>query len=177
MDDAGSKSRTRKLMRVATTFTGVAACTAGMVQAVNAQDVAQAAPKHIGRTARPAGRLAGSIRSAVACGYEGTDKTWLHVSTTNEWSSGYEYTSVCFGYKGEFSSPPFTGIRAECGGNNKGTLFGTVDDGYSTSIGFGPGTTYRTIGWSHFDLVTINGWTGTDTCPQAPDFGGGKAGY
>jgi hypothetical protein len=54
MDAAGSKSRTRKLMRVATTFTGVAACTAGMVQVANAQDFTQAAVKHVGRTARPA---------------------------------------------------------------------------------------------------------------------------
>lgn len=73
MDAAGGKSSTRKSMRVATIFTGVAACTAGMVQVANAQDVAQAAVKHVGRAARPAGRIAGSIRSAVACGYEGTD--------------------------------------------------------------------------------------------------------
>jgi hypothetical protein len=107
-------------MRVATIFTGVAAATVGVTQVANAQDAAHPAAKqtskHIGRAMRPASAIFGSIRSAAHCALSGTDKTWLHVSTITYFSDGYGYTSLCFGFKGIFDSPLFTGIRAECGG-------------------------------------------------------------
>jgi hypothetical protein len=36
---------------------------------------------------------------------------------------------------------------------------------------FGPGTTYRTISWSHYDSVLITSWKGADKCGMAPHFG------
>jgi hypothetical protein len=94
------------------------------------------------------------------------------VSTTYYFQSGHSFTSVCFGNKGDFQSPPYTGVRAECGGNNHGSLLGT-NGGQQKIFTFGPGTTYHALGWSHLYTVAINSWTGTDTCLQAPGFGGG----
>jgi hypothetical protein len=180
--NAGS-IRPRKSLRVATIFTGVAACTAGMVQVANAQDATHAAvkpaSKHVGRTIRPANQ--GSIRDASACGARGVDHTWLHVSTnfllgeSRGGSPNYTYiTSVCFGFKGAYSSPPGIGINAECGGNNHGWL-GGINGGESVFAQFGPGTGYRTLNWSHLLAVDISGWTGNDQCPEAPYFGEGIA--
>jgi hypothetical protein len=177
MTEAGSASGPRKAMRVATIFTGVAAATVGMTQVANAQgyrpiNAHDVRPGHV-RGMRPAGRLSGSIRSSIACGIEGKNKTWLHTSITDYWASGYEITSDCFGFKGFFTSPPFTGLRAECGGNNHGYLEGELG-GRSKSYHFGPGTTYHALNWSHFDWLTINSWTGTDACPHGPHFGSGS---
>ena len=157
-------------MRVATIFTGVAACTLGVAPVANAQDAA-----HVAR-AIPAGRSYGSIRLAYGCGAQGIDKPWLHVSTTSYNDYGYIYTSICFGYAGLWNSPPYTGMRAECGGNNHGLLVGTTAAGRKWSAGFGPGTGYRTLNEAHLTGVFVNSWTGTDKCPIAPDYGGGVAG-
>jgi hypothetical protein len=177
MDTTSSKPRRRKTMRVATIFTGVAATTAGVMQVAHAQDIRPAGTQDIrpGHAALPAGRLSGSIRSAPTCGDRGIDKNWLHVSTTFYIGLSFDYTSVCFGFRGTFQSPPDTGVRAECGGNNHGFLLG-VNGGRSKSFLFGPGTTYHRLSWSHLYTVAINSWTGADACPRAPDFGGGSGG-
>lgn len=177
--NAGS-SKPRKTMRVATIFTGVAAATAGMTQVANAQEVAhhdvRPSSKHVGRTFRPAAAALtnGSIRDASVCGARGVDHTWLHVSTnfllgqSRGGSPNYTYvTSVCFGFKGTYSSPPGIGINAECGGNNHGWLAGSKN-GHTASVLFGAGTTYRNLSWSHLWALHISGWTGNDTCPEAP---------
>lgn len=166
MDPSSGKSRPRKLMRAATIFTGVAACTAGAAQVANAQD-------RPANAARPAGAINGSIRDASACGFKGSHPNWLHVSTTWYHSPGYTYTSVCFGFKGAYQSPPYTGIRTECGGNNHGFLQG-ANGGHSVSFFFGPGTTYHGLYWSHLYDVGITSWTGNDGCPIAPDKSGGS---
>jgi hypothetical protein len=177
MTEAVSASGPRRAMRVATIFTGVAAATVGMTQVANAQDHRPAnlqdhRPGHLRGGMLPAGRLSGSIKSSIACALSGKHKTWVHTSITNYWSSGYEYTSDCFGGKGFFTSPPFTGLRAVCGGNNHGYVEGELG-GRSKSYHYGPATGYHTLDWSHFYWVTINSWTGTDGCPHGPDFGGG----
>jgi hypothetical protein len=174
MDAASSTSRPRRLMRVATIFTGVAAATAGVTQVANAQGIRPAGTQGIrpGNAARPDGAIYGSIRSALSCGHNGSHKTWLHVSTTSYFFAAHYYRSICFGNKGDFESPPYTGIRAECGGNNHGSLLGT-NGGHSKIFAFGPGTTYHALGWSHLYTVAINSWTGNDTCPQIPNYGGG----
>jgi hypothetical protein len=166
------KSRTRKSMRVASVFTGVAAATVGMTtQAANAQDAAHPAvrptSRHIGRTVHPAGRVSGSIRMNSDCGNRSIDKNWLHVST-NTGSPILPYESYCFGYKGLFVSPPGVGINYECGGNNHGYLAGFTAAGGSWSAAFGAGTTYRTLHEAHLNEVIINGWAGTDACPKPP---------
>jgi len=180
MDAAGSKSRPRRSMRVATIFTGVAACTVGTAtQVAYAQDAGHTAarltPRHGARTMDS--RSYGSIRLAYECGVNGVDKTWLHVSTTIDIGPDvYEYTSICFGYFGLWNSPPYTGIRAECGGNNYGLLVGVTGAGRKWSAPYGPGTTYRTLNEAHLNAVFINSWAGGDKCPIAPDFGGGYDG-
>jgi hypothetical protein len=159
-------------MRVATIFTGVAAATAGMSQAANAEDTAHPAPRHTpdttGHAFRPAGRLSGSIRYNENCANQSIDKNWLHVST-NTGSSILPYASYCFGFKGTYLSPPGIGVNYECGGNNHGYLIG-VNGGRSKSFHFGPGTGYATLKWSHLDELWINSWTGTDACGKPPNW-------
>jgi hypothetical protein len=154
----------RRPMRVATIFTGVAACTVGMTQVATAQDIRPQA------TARPAGAIYGDIKYVSKCAYKGVDGTDLHVSTS--WPMPYSNVvfSDCFGERGEYLSPVGIGVREACGGNNHGWLTG-VNAGRSQSYWFAPGTTYHTIFWSHLYVVDINSWSGRDTCPIAPNFG------
>jgi hypothetical protein len=173
MGSASSKSRPRRSMRVATVFTGIAACTAGMTQVAEARDAAHRA------AIRPAASTYGSIKDSIACGDKGTHPSWLHVSTTAaSTSDGLDHniiTSVCFGDYGTYESPPYYGMRAECGGTNHGFLVGSVvsNEGASVPVSatFGPGTTYRTLFWAHLWTVAINSWTGDDTCGRAPHYG------
>lgn len=120
--------KSSKSMRVATIFTGVAACTAGFTQAANAQDVVHTPVNH---AAFPAARSTGSIRQISNChdlAIKGTSE-WQTDATYGPVGGGY---SVCYGYKGTWQSPPGTGLSAECGGNNRGWLYGTKN--YSTVV-------------------------------------------
>jgi hypothetical protein len=162
MSAASSKSRAKKSMRVATIFTGVAAFTAGMAQAANAQDTHAAVrptSKNVGRVVRPAGVVDGHIRYVSGCIETHSVPTWFHYTV--------EPTTViddyCFGYSGAYYSPPGVGLVSQCGGNNHGDLTG-AKGGLSVSTAYGPGTTYRTLNWSHFYLITIESWTGGDEC-------------
>jgi hypothetical protein len=161
-------------MRVATIFTGVAAVTVGTTQIANAEDANHPAAKHIGQTARPAGTTYGSIKDAYNCAWHLSRGTWLHVDTSFVVSdtSGHVYQdqSVCYGFKGFNISPPGVGMHAQCGGNNHGSLIGS-EHGERVLAPFGPGTTYRTLQWSHLNYVSIRSWTGNDTCGIAPSWG------
>jgi hypothetical protein len=172
MSTVSGKSKPKRAMRVATIFTGVAAATVGVTQAANAQDVAHAVAKptlrHTERAIRPAGRrIDGSIQYYVSCGNAGVHPTWLHVSTNTSGGYGPQGISVCFGFKGIYSSPPGTGMNAECGGNNYGYINGS-NNGDIVSDHFGPGTGYRAIKWSHYDDILITSWAGNDQCKRAP---------
>jgi hypothetical protein len=174
-----ASTKPRRTMRVATIFTGVAACTVGMAGVANAQQIHRASARGIRaantRAVHPDARLSGSIRFAASCGYRGVTPHYLHFSTNRVVPGGDGYASVtsdCFGYRGLLSSPPNTGIDAECGGNNHGYLDG-YNSGLSISYHFGPGTGYHGLYWSHLYVVQITSWTGEDTCGVAPDFGGG----
>jgi hypothetical protein len=70
MNAASSKSMPRRAMRVATIFTGVAACTVGVTQAAHAQGIGP------GTAARPAASHTGSIRISNLCAFNGRDKNW-----------------------------------------------------------------------------------------------------
>jgi hypothetical protein len=160
MDAARTKSRPRRSMRVATIFTGVAACTFGATQVANAQDAARverAVPDH---------KLYGSIRYAYLCGARDSDRTWLHYGTYD--STYAPDVSWCFGYKGLSESPPGVGIYSECGGNNHGFLAGITATGAEWSTSFGPGTTYRKLDKAHLIDVLITSWSGNDKCGSAP---------
>jgi hypothetical protein len=159
-------------MRVATVFTGVAACTAGAAQVANAQDAAHTATRHASKHAGRAiadGRSYGSIRMNSDCANQNIDPHWLHVSAYTGFGEPYpQYQSNCYGYFGLWNSPPGVGIVAQCGGNNHGLLVGTTAAGNKWSAGFGPGTTWRMLNEAHLYGIFINSWTGNDACGKGP---------
>jgi hypothetical protein len=170
MDALSGKSKSRRSMRVATIFTGVAAVTVGVTQAANAQDVAHPAAKptaeHAGRTIRPDGAIFGNIKNAASCA--NSHPNWLHISTDGNALLGAKFVgSTCFGFAGTYRSPPGIGIYAECGGTNYGSIDGSKN-GKPVYATFGPGTTYRELTWSLYSIVSITRWKGTDACPEAP---------
>lgn len=139
MDAVSSKPK--RSMRVATIFTGIAACTVGM---------AYGAAAHAA-TVKPASRVSGNIREVVRCG----SNTWLHVA------SDVGQDSFCFGFDGTSIPTNEVGMYAQCGGNNYGWLLSLVNQNSAT---FGRGTTYRVLNWAHLSYVHISGWGGNDTC-------------
>jgi hypothetical protein len=156
MDAVSSKPK--RSMRVATIFTGIAACTVGMAYGgLGYGGAAQAAtvkhtPKGIGLANKPAHRISGNIEEIVSCG----TNTWLHVE-----SEVYR-GSFCFGFRGKSEPTNEVGMYAQCGGNNYGYL-STPTSHRATP--FYRGTTYRVLKWPHLDYVVINGWGGTEKCP------------
>jgi hypothetical protein len=155
MDAVSSKPK--KSMRVATIFTGIATCAAGMAYGGTAQAATHTTvthtPKLTQRAVRPAGRnVSGSIQEVSECG----NNTWLHV-----FSIVNEGRFMCFGYKGTTSASNETGAAAECGGNNYGWMDSVA--GYRF-FDFGTGTTFHTLSWPHLSYVHISGWTGNDVC-------------
>ena len=161
-------------MRVATLFTGVAACTVGIAQAAYAVDAAPTAgghaPKHTGQAVRPDARASGSIRSSAACANRGIDKAWVHISVNLSpiLYPDDPYQSYCFGFRGSFVSPPGIGINAYCAGGNYGYLMGA--GGRSWSYRFTQGTTYHKLVEPHLNNVQIDGWAGNDTCGLPPNW-------
>jgi hypothetical protein len=159
-------------MRVATLFTGVAAMTVGIAQAADAQEAGQPAPKHVGAIRPAVKRIDGSIQYDDSCWEFSQHPNWQHVATNFPFESGHygQVRSVCFGFKGILVSPPGVGVYSECGGNNHGWLDGD-NNGTFRSFGFGPGTTYAKLNWSHLSEVMITSWTGADKCGMIPGFG------
>jgi hypothetical protein len=175
MTSGSTRSRTKKTLRVATMFTGVAALTVGVTQAANAEDVAHALtrPALKDNAIRPNARAYGNIKDYEDCAFHHVDPTWVHVATAlwEYTNSGNQYIdrSVCFGGAGTYSSPPGRGMYGECGGNNYGTIAG-YENGLYVGFNFKPGTKYAWFSpsWSHYDTVVISKWAGTDTCPINP---------
>lgn len=153
MDAVSSKPK--RSMRVATLFTGMATCAAGMAYggtALAAHATVEHTTKLTPRTFNPAGRnVSGSIQEVSECG----NNTWLHVI------SAVNQRSICFGFRGTTSASNETGAAAECGGNN----YGWMDSvrGYRI-FSFREGTTFHTLNWPHLSYVHISGWQGTDVC-------------
>jgi hypothetical protein len=158
----------RKTMRVATLFTGVAACTFAAGQVANAQVTAHPAahpaghsPKNArrhlgaaGNTFTAGGAKYGSIRESTQCGQHGKGYEWLHVISDDG------ATSYCYGYYGDYSPTSEVGITFECGGNNYGVLTGAGwYDKYYQGDGYAP------VDHSHLLQVYISGWGGSYGCP------------
>jgi hypothetical protein len=160
----GKKSTAAKTMRVATTFTGVAACAAAFAPAATAvthpTDATGATipyrpvpvVKHLHRAGTtPAFPISGSIRSASCTTAR---KNWLHVQWYSISGAGPFLT--CFGFKGAFST--FIAMAKQCGGNNHG-------DFWPGPLTYGPGTTYRNFNPRRFvSVITDSGWAGTNAC-------------
>jgi hypothetical protein len=139
-----ASSKPKRSMRVATIFTGIAACTtAGMAHGAAAQAAATKA----------ASRVSGNIQERTC---EGVNTTWLHVLS--------EASHRCFSFGFDGTSIPTNeiGLLAQCGGNNYGWFLSLRNQ---NSITFGRGTTYRYLDWPHLSYVHISGWGGNDTCP------------
>ena len=163
----------KKTMRVATVFTGVAASAVAMGQTANAQEAAvhpgaTHASKHVGRTTRaavPAVAESGSIRAAYSCNYRNIDHTWVHI-WTEVYNVPYQESLVadCYGGKGTYLSPRGHGAIGMCGGENHGFLTGTTSGEYWV-YDFTAGTKYIPLSKGSLYAIDIEGWAGTDQCP------------
>jgi hypothetical protein len=147
---AAKKALSRKAMRVATTFTGVAACTATFTPAATAATERVAIPDIKAKPGCPAGT-----------------SNWLHLAYNRE-------NDTCLGYSGSSNRTfdPNYGATSFCGGNNSGSFRGHFKDAPGTfyNTGFWTGTTYAHIpGTTATDpliisYVRIYAWAGNDKC-------------
>ena len=157
---SGKKSAIGKTMRVATTFTGAAACAAAFAPAATAAThTAAEYPYHkfpTNETLALRGEVTpattGSIRSASCTGRS----EWLHVYWYSTEGAGPFLT--CVGYKGKLTGLTMDMV-AQCGGTNHGKFF-------PGSLTYVAGTTYRyfTSPLRSVSAISIAGWTGTDKC-------------
>jgi hypothetical protein len=150
-------------MRVATTFTGAAACALGFAPAANAVTATQAVAGH--------GQYLNAIHPYAThrspdCGTATVH--WLHVGN----GTGGD---VCFGDKGGTGVLPASErslIFSFCGGNNTCYMFGYTEPnggGRHVSQYFGHGNYYAYLKtpfylWS----VAILNYSGTDGCGAPP---------
>jgi hypothetical protein len=154
------KRRAGQTMRVATTFTGVAACAAAFAPAAMAGTGVTGGDGHtvlVDRTPRirPADTTSGSCRAGTS--------NWLHLGFSHgagDW---------CFGDRGTLSSPngyPLGYYTSYCGGNNTGSFWGESAGGTYKHVKFGHGTTYAHIKSGVFTVysVTIKSWSQNDKC-------------
>lgn len=161
-----SKQKSARCLRVATVFTGAAACAVGFGPAANAQPVhAQAG------VALAPGAAHHRTRFQVRPDGEETNcsagkSTWFHLYSKSGLGSHIEW---CVGFSGY---TPLNGIvtaQGFCGGNNSGSFLGSNGVwhhfGHGTTIylfkaknGF-PGSVYEVQG------VSIFSWKGADKCP------------
>jgi hypothetical protein len=151
------KSGIKKTMRVATTFTGAAAtCAVGFNNAAAMAGTAgPAAAAQPDITANH--RISGSIKES-ACG---DHSHWMHVQ-------GPE-SATCFGFKGILSLSPWPNMRAFCGGNNSGYIYGHDNlHSYTVYDHYGHGNTYynlpSSVRWFYVSEVENTGWGGNDHC-------------
>jgi hypothetical protein len=145
------KAASRKAMRVATVFTGAAACAVAFTPAAHAANL---------DPVRPAGTEWGDCQGA-------NQSHWLHIVTNN--------SIYCLGGRGTYplTDAPYSvyaRVYSYCGGNNSGWFFWS----YARLVKFYAGTTYNT--WARnndgFPLLTsevsISTWHGNDTCSFLP---------
>jgi DNA-binding SARP family transcriptional activator len=172
------KALTGKTMRVATTFTGVAACAAAFAPAATAA-TGQPALTHDQEGQNPAAiraqnaagvrgdtaLRAGAVKPAISerYGCPGGTSNWFHLA--------YDKVSdTCFGFTG--TEDPGYYATSFCGGNNTGWISGYYDGIASLYYytPFGHGTTYAHITGTSADFplyvtgVHISGWSGNDGC-------------
>jgi hypothetical protein len=158
----------KRTMRVATTFTGAAACAVAFnpaAMAATGPPAAQADHQQQLRRFAIAGntRLSGSIRESAGC--DGANVShWLHVS------EGPGFGAVCFGYRGLLLTSPYPDMKAFCGGNNSGYIWGTDNvHSYTVYYHFGHGTYYykppKSEKYFYVSEIGIAGWKGSDKCP------------
>jgi hypothetical protein len=150
MNPGIKKAAAVKTMRVASTFTGVAACAAAVAPPAIA-GTGHVVPRYVPQV-RPLATESGACISRT--------KHWLHLANSE--------TDLCFGYRGvKYTSFPTISF---CGGNNSGFFNGYFPDGKAYSIAFRQGSTYARIRGTgdgvsvNVSEVDITGYTGNDSC-------------
>jgi hypothetical protein len=138
------KAASRKTMRVATMFTGAAACAVAFTPAAHAANL---------DPVRPANTEWGDCQGA-------NQSHWLHIVTNQ--------SIFCLGDRGIINvgvHPYGLPVYSYCGGNNSGWFL------YSgRELKFYSGTTYNTYARNHDWVplgvisVSISTWHGNDTC-------------
>jgi hypothetical protein len=155
------KLTSRKAMRVATVFTGTAACATAFVPAANAQTARYAAPQ---AAMQPDTRWASRGCAGVP--------EWFHLYSL--------YGPKCLGGEGSIGGE--MEVSGFCGGNNHGWWSGYNTQSPSikyTRQHFAPGTNVYWFagntrkfpgGLVNVSKVTISNFNGHDTCPLSPTF-------
>lgn len=162
-----------KRMRVATVFTGAAACAATFAPAAHAATGHQAAPDTKTLTVPRLHDAMNEIRpdwngyatvvsGSIQLGSCPSTPKWVHMSRSLD-----PYSTFCFGFKGElaFHSPDISVSRI-CGGNN----YGDYVNSRGQTAYFGPGTTYVHLPWpgvAKIEAIQILKWSAhnNDKCP------------
>jgi hypothetical protein len=159
------KVASRKAMRVATVFTGAAACVTAFAPGAAAYAGHYAAigqPGHLARLdskgleAQPDTRVSGNIQSG-ACGGR---PNWVHFEIGA--------ATICFGSKGQWEDydPGYRESKI-CGGNNFGWYSGKSENSRYNTAGFHPGTNFVHLPWpgsTYITYVVISSWAGTQRC-------------
>jgi hypothetical protein len=143
-----STSKTpRRAMRVATTFTGVAACAFAMAPTAMAATGHQTEVKD--NTIRPLNTANGNCEGA-------NQSHWFHMGTTA--------TVTCYGGRGS-AHPGGYVINSFCGGNNIGYFTGN-----RKRVNFGIGDFWAHIPSAPYAVskVVISSWSGGTKCPTFP---------
>jgi hypothetical protein len=140
-----------RAMRVATTFTGVAACAFAFAPTAMAGTGHQLQLKD--NTIRPLSTHNGNCAGA-------NQSHWFHMGTSA--------TVTCYGSRGN-AYPGGYEIDYYCGGNNIGYFSGTGTKGHKR-INFGIGDWYAHVASAPFAVskVHISSWSGGTTCPMFP---------
>jgi hypothetical protein len=159
MNSGSGKLGSRKIMRVATVFTGAAACAVAFAPGAMA-GTGQPAAARDGHQARLGGKTPG-IRPGITVGGCTGRPNWVHI--------GDAFYTECFGFTGTYSVSRGDGAVAGaiCGGNNYGWYGGYSDLGFNTA-GFHQGTTFAVVPSTiaeSFTTMHISGWKGNDACP------------
>jgi DNA-binding SARP family transcriptional activator len=150
-----------RTMRVATTFTGAAACAVAFAPTAMAGTGHPVATQtvHQINTMGPDGRTIHPLSMHVANCLGSNQSHWLHLANAQFQST----TDICFGDRG--SGFWTTTITSFCGGNNHGYISGNyVGPGGHHKYSFGPGTTYRPIPLFNVSKEYIKSFTQNDKC-------------
>jgi hypothetical protein len=159
-----NRTAVRKTMRVATVFTGAAACATAFV-APAAAGTGQHAVARPGQQPRLNSSRVRPLTNIESRNCADVGPSWVHFGTAGA-------GSICWGYSGRWTGNKdfdyFTASRI-CGGNNSGSYGGYSDYGngdYHTA-GFGHGTGWVHLPWPDSTVITmvyIKKYKGSDKC-------------
>jgi hypothetical protein len=152
--DSAMKPAIRRTMRVATTFTGAAACAVAFNPAAMAATARLAQPGIAENHT-----VSGNIHSGTCAGPNASH--WLHI--------GGPYGSrTCIGFAGVLDLSPYPNMRSFCGGNNSGGIWGSGPKGPGI-YSFHPGTYFwhlpRSSAYFYVSIIELLFWKGGDKCP------------